>query len=164
MTSPGGPAWRQTTFYPFLHASLYGRGVSLDLRFDSPTYESRAYGDVPYIAAAAVLNEAAEELTIFAVNRSAGEALELEARLGGFEGWHAFERIEYLSRDPKAGNSFESPDALVPRRMEGGFDVDGELLSVRFAPSRGTSFACNAAGSGDEKLGVCRHPATPRRA
>ena len=26
MTEPGGPAWRQTIFYPFAHASRYGRG------------------------------------------------------------------------------------------------------------------------------------------
>ena len=29
LTENGGRAWRQTTFYPYLHASLYGRGVSL---------------------------------------------------------------------------------------------------------------------------------------
>src|SRR5690606_34416682 len=29
MTEPGGPAWRQTTFYPFADASRYGRGQVL---------------------------------------------------------------------------------------------------------------------------------------
>ena len=38
MTETGGPCWRQTTFSPFLHASLYGRGVSLDARVESPVY------------------------------------------------------------------------------------------------------------------------------
>ncbi|CAM5713086.1 hypothetical protein SFUMM280S_08052 [Streptomyces fumanus] len=32
MTEPGGPAWRQTTFFPFAQASRYGRGQVLDVR------------------------------------------------------------------------------------------------------------------------------------
>jgi alpha-N-arabinofuranosidase len=40
MTVPGGPAWRQTTFYPYLYASIYGRGKALDLKVESPTYKS----------------------------------------------------------------------------------------------------------------------------
>src|SRR5918998_2834809 len=31
-TVTGGGAWRQTTFYPMLHASRYGRGTVLDLQ------------------------------------------------------------------------------------------------------------------------------------
>lgn len=37
MTEPGGPAWRQTTFFPFAQASKYGRGEVLDVRVDSPS-------------------------------------------------------------------------------------------------------------------------------
>ena len=29
MTEPGKSAYAQTTYYPFLHASLYGRGEAL---------------------------------------------------------------------------------------------------------------------------------------
>ncbi|GAB4003495.1 hypothetical protein GCM10029992_45410 [Glycomyces albus] len=36
MTEPGGPAWRQTTFYPFAEASRYGRGQVLRVSADSP--------------------------------------------------------------------------------------------------------------------------------
>jgi alpha-N-arabinofuranosidase len=31
MTEMGGPAWRQTTFYPYLHAARYGHGIALDV-------------------------------------------------------------------------------------------------------------------------------------
>ncbi len=31
MTEPGGPAWRQTIYYPYHFASIYGRGVALRL-------------------------------------------------------------------------------------------------------------------------------------
>lgn len=38
MTVPGGPAWRQTTYYPYLFASQYGRGMALNLAVDCPDY------------------------------------------------------------------------------------------------------------------------------
>ena len=32
----GGPAWKQTIFYPFMHASSYGRGTALLPVLSSP--------------------------------------------------------------------------------------------------------------------------------
>ncbi len=113
-TESGGAAWRQTIFYPFLHASRYGRGVSLDLRVDAPTYESTRFGPVPYLDAAAVVDEAAGEMAVFAVNRSLTESVELELRLGGYEDWSLVERIELAGADPKAGNTARRPDAVQP--------------------------------------------------
>ncbi len=42
MTEPGGPAWRQTTFFPFAITSRLARGVTLELKLDCPTYETAA--------------------------------------------------------------------------------------------------------------------------
>ena len=39
-TVTGGGAWRQTIFYPFLHASRFGRGTVLDLAVKSPRYDN----------------------------------------------------------------------------------------------------------------------------
>ena len=44
MTETGGPAWRQTIFWPFQHFSRMGRGRVLRAAVDSPTYASR-YND-----------------------------------------------------------------------------------------------------------------------
>ncbi len=41
MTEPGGPAWRQTIFYPYYFASVYGRGEALRLSVKSPGYDFR---------------------------------------------------------------------------------------------------------------------------
>ena len=49
MTENGGAAWRQTIFYPFMHASRYGRGVSLQPVVSSPKYDSADFTDVPYL-------------------------------------------------------------------------------------------------------------------
>ena len=72
MTEPGGPAWRQTTFFPFAQASQYGRGEVLDVRVDSPTYETKKYGEADLLHATAVRAEDGA-VTVFAVNRGQTE-------------------------------------------------------------------------------------------
>lgn len=74
---------RETTYYPYLHASRFGRGAVLDLQVHSPQYENVTFDTVPVLDAVAVLNEEHEELTIFAVNRSQAEALPLAGDLRG---------------------------------------------------------------------------------
>jgi alpha-N-arabinofuranosidase len=134
MTANGGPAWRQTIFYPFLHASRYGRGTVLDVRVHSPVYESHMYGDVPYLETAAVADESRGTLAIFAVNRGTTEKLELEADLHGFEGMKLIEHIELTHPDPKATNTREKPDEVAPRTATGKARMDGDSLSVRLEP------------------------------
>ena len=41
MTENGGPAWKQTTYYPLRYASLYGRGEALNVTVDGPTYDCK---------------------------------------------------------------------------------------------------------------------------
>lgn len=118
MTQNGGPAWRQTIFYPFMHASRYGRGIAMDTKINAPMYETKAFGDVPFIEAVAVLNEETTEITIFAVNRNQDESLALQANLNGFEGYKVKEHIVLESKDPKAVNSAEHPDTVVPHIVE----------------------------------------------
>jgi alpha-N-arabinofuranosidase len=68
-TEPGGPAWRQTIFYPFAQAAAYASGEALRLSITSPRHETARYGDVPVIDAVATRDEEARTLTLFAVNR-----------------------------------------------------------------------------------------------
>ena len=51
MTEAGGPAWRQTIYYPLYFASLYGRGDALNVVVDVPTYDAKIADDVPYLDA-----------------------------------------------------------------------------------------------------------------
>lgn len=68
MTEPGGPAWRQTTFFPFADAARYGRGQVLQLSTQSPTLDTARHGTVPVLHATAVTG-ADGATTLFAVNR-----------------------------------------------------------------------------------------------
>ncbi len=49
-TEPGGPAWRQTIFYPFAHAARLARGLALQLPITSPSVAAPRYGLVPAVA------------------------------------------------------------------------------------------------------------------
>ncbi|MNJ42313.1 Intracellular exo-alpha-(1-_5)-L-arabinofuranosidase [compost metagenome] len=105
MTENGGRAWKQTIFYPYMHASVYGRGISLQPVVESPVYDAQDYTDVPYLDSAIVYNEAEEELTIFAVNRHLEEALDLQCDVRGFEGYRVVEHIVLEHDDLKAVNT-----------------------------------------------------------
>lgn len=134
MTEPGGGVFRQTIFYPFLHASRYGRGTALLPRCESPRYDSRNYTDVPFLAGAAVYDEAGEALTVFAVNRSLTEPLELACRLEGFEGYACTEHLVLQSDDLKAANSLAAPGRVAPTRARP-TEMDCGRLTVRLAPA-----------------------------
>src|SRR5688500_12851677 len=44
MTEPGGPAWRQTIFFPFAITAQLAQGTVLRLAIESPFYETSEYG------------------------------------------------------------------------------------------------------------------------
>ena len=57
MTETGGRSWVQTIFYPFMHTSQFGRGVSLQTVVKCDTYETDKYGNAPYVEAITIANE-----------------------------------------------------------------------------------------------------------
>ena len=101
----------QTIFYPFLHASVYGRGTALSLETDCGTYDAGSIKNVPFVTAAAVENENGE-ITVFAVNRSLDEDFELEISLP--EGYKLYQHTVLNCDDLKAVNSIDKPDNVKP--------------------------------------------------
>jgi alpha-N-arabinofuranosidase len=114
MTVTGGPAWRQTIFWPLYHSSLYGRGNTLDIRLDCPTYESKEHGDVPFVESVAVHSPESGEITVFAVNRSQTETIDLNIDLRSPGGLKAIEHLTLTGPDMKARNTSDNHDAVVP--------------------------------------------------
>ncbi len=105
MTETGGPAWRQAIFYPFLHASRFGRGTVLAPAMSCPRYDCAARSGVPVLEAAAVLGrDGPEHLAVFCVNRSA-DPVELSLRLGGFESLRVLEHTTLSNPSLKATNT-----------------------------------------------------------
>ena len=128
MTEVGGAgSWKQTIFYPYMHACLYGRGTALLTPVETEKYDSKEFCDVPYLSSVAVYEEETGELTIFAVNRSVKEEIELTCDIRSFEDY-VLEKYEILhDEDPKAHNSLQMPDRIRPyeemrrAKVEGGY-------------------------------------------
>src|SRR5687768_4676073 len=112
-TLDGGPAWRQTSFFPFAHASRFGRGTVLRVEPEGPTYDVPGDEAVPALEATAVLGPGGEGLTLFAVNRGA-DALALEVVLRELDGVAVGEHIVLADADLAAGNTAEDPDRVAP--------------------------------------------------
>ena len=118
MTEENGKAWRQSIFYPFYHASKYGRGISLNPVLRSTSHDTSAHEGVTDVDAAAVWDEEKQQLTVFAVNRCLDQEADFHIDLRGFEGytlsfWEALE-----SDDLKAVNSAEE-EKVHPIQKEG---------------------------------------------
>ncbi|MFF5426712.1 MULTISPECIES: alpha-N-arabinofuranosidase [unclassified Streptomyces] len=133
MTEPGGPAWRQTTFYPFAHAARHGRGQVLDVRVDSPTYSTAVHGDVPLLQATAVRDPGTGAVSVFAVNRSQDRPLPLRVALGGMDLGEIVEHTVLADADPDARNTLDEPDRVTPHPGEGAV-LTGSALSVTLEP------------------------------
>ncbi|MBY0202919.1 MULTISPECIES: alpha-N-arabinofuranosidase [Paenibacillus] len=132
MTETGGASWRQTIFYPFMHASVYGRGTALVPLIQSPKYDTKEITDVPYLEGIAVHNEEQGEVTVFAVNRHLQESLPLEVDLRSFGKCTLIEHIVLEADDLKAVNTAAQPNNVVPHNR-GGAVVSDTLITASLA-------------------------------
>ena len=117
MTETGGKAWAQTIFFPFMYSSLYGRGTVLQTIINCDHYNSTDNFTVPYLEASVIHNIENRDLTVFAVNRSLDEDIELSLKLEGFENVVLKEHIELYSDDLKSINTKDNA-AISPMNRE----------------------------------------------
>lgn len=117
MTSDAG-VWCQTTYYPFLHASTMGHGRVLNTTVLSPVYECKFTDEAPYLDAVVIENEEDDTLTIFAVNKSLDEDMNLVCDMRQYADYAVTRHIVLTHDDLKAVNTEENPYEVVPR--EGG--------------------------------------------
>ena len=115
LTEPGGPAWRQTTFYPFAQVARGGRGTVLRTLLDSPTYPTLRFGEVPLVHVAATADGDTGEVHLFAVNRSTDGALPLDVELHGFGDMRVAEHLVLSDDELGARNTAAEPNRVVPR-------------------------------------------------
>ena len=113
MSRKGGAAWAQTTYYPMMQTSTYGRGISLNARVECEKWDTAHYKDVPMVEAAAVLHDD-EGVTIFAVNRDLENDAELELDLRAFGTYGKVEQTVMHHDDMDAVNTESNPDNVKP--------------------------------------------------
>ena len=127
-TLDGGPAWRQTSSYPFADVARSGRGTVLQLALDGPSYVVDGEAVVDAIEATAVHDADAGRLTIFAVNRLE-RPLAIEASLRDLDDLALDEHSVLADPDIRASNTAAHPDRIVPRPGVGA-TVAGNRLTV----------------------------------
>jgi alpha-N-arabinofuranosidase len=116
MTEPKGAAWRQTIYYPYYFASVYGRGNALRLSVKSPGYDAEVGDNVPYLDISAVNDEEGKTLTFFAVNRHGEQELDLDVSLQGFDASKISDHQLMRNADLEAVNTLKNPKTVTPKK------------------------------------------------
>jgi len=78
-----GPAWRQTSFWPFERMARLAKGRILRLAVSAPQIETKRYGGVDAVDAAATWDEETGRVVVFVANRSLDEESDLTVELRG---------------------------------------------------------------------------------
>ncbi len=128
MTSDTG-AWAQTIYYPFELISNNGRGMVLNTIVEAPFYECK-HGDAPYLDSVCVMNAEEETLTLFAVNKSLDDSMEITCDLRQFKDYRVKEHIVLTHSDLKAINTEEQPNNVVPVKLDNAKVENGILRAV----------------------------------
>ncbi len=131
MTRKGGGAWAQTSFWPLMHASTLGRGKSLQPVLTGDKQSTASWDDVPFVDAAAVLQDnpsnlpggpqagsGGQRLVIFAVNRSLDEPAELSLDLRSFGKFSKAKHTVLHHDDLKAVNTEDAPNNVCPAAVQ----------------------------------------------
>lgn len=140
MTETGGPAWRQTIFYPFAQMAKHGRGRVLKAHVRSPGYSARYFDprgpqdlyfpveNAPYLKTSVVANEDGG-LSIFALNRHLKEPVRLRLEARGMAKL-SLELAETMhDADLDAVNSKDKPLRIAPAALKK-CKLDGAMLDA----------------------------------
>ena len=114
MTRTGGPAWRQTIFYPFAQASRLAQGSVLQTVASGPTY--MAQNQSVSTLSTCIVRADDGTVTVFALNRDLEQPLTLDLNLRSFPRMRMTE-WSVLDGDLKAINTEEQPERVKPRPM-----------------------------------------------
>ena len=133
MTDPKGQAWRQTIYYPYYFASVFGRGTALQLSVNSPGYDAIHGDNIGFVDISGVHNEDEGTISFFAVNRHPSESIAVELSLEGFGAASVIDHQVMTHRDLRAVNTGADQNNVVPTKGSGA-KVDGKVLSVKLPP------------------------------
>jgi alpha-N-arabinofuranosidase len=133
LTVRGDQLLRHPTYYPFVLVSNHAAGLALDPLVIAPQYDTQTFGAMPLLDVSASYDEANNRGAVFLVNRSEREIVTTDVAWQGAAPNRVPAIYQLSGTDPKAVNTFEQPDAIVPQRLEGGPLRDGRI-TLRLPP------------------------------
>lgn len=145
MTEPGGPAWRQTTFFPFALTSRLARGTALELRLDAPRHDTLRYGEVPLVDAVATHDAEAGRSAVFLVNRSTTDAVTVSLDAAALGAVELVESHTISDDDVYAKNTRDDPERIAPHPNDSVRIAGGEV-TVTLPPVSWTAIGLATAG------------------
>ena len=140
MTEPGGPAWRQTTFFPFAVTSQLAKGCTLDVRLTSDTYTTEQYGEVNLVDAVATHDDASGTTAVFLVNRSQTDEATVTIDLTALDGVSVLDARTLTDDDIQAKNTLDDQER-VGLRPNGRVITEGHSVTVTLPPVSWTALS-----------------------
>ncbi|WP_084106080.1 alpha-N-arabinofuranosidase [Demequina sp. NBRC 110056] len=127
MTEPGGPAWRQTTFFPFALTSRLATGQALRVPVTSGTFATSRLGEVADVDAVATWDEEAGTAAVFVVNRALDGSRTVRVDVSALGSTSIAEAHLIADDDLDAANTLEDPERVAPVDLEGAVIEEGVL-------------------------------------
>ncbi|MDR6689238.1 alpha-N-arabinofuranosidase [Microbacterium sp. 1154] len=118
MTEPRGPAWRQTTFFPFSITSRLARGEAVRLPLEAPSIDTARYGRVPAVDAVATVDDEAGTAAVFVVHRGLDQPVALAIDVSALGAVEVVETHLLHDDDLGAANTLDDPERVRPQPVD----------------------------------------------
>ena len=138
MTEPGGPAWRQTTFFPFSITSRLASGEVIRPLIAAPTYDTARHGQAPVIDAVATVDDG--RAAVFLVNRDLKETARVTIDVRSLASTQITEAVTLASADVYAKNTLADQERVKPAANASAALTDG-VLTIELPPVSWTAAA-----------------------
>lgn len=130
--------WKSAAHYAFTDMLTYAHGTSMQVDIDSETFDLPGYAiddtsqypgkeGVTFIDSACAWDKNNERLTLFVINRNEDAEYPLTLDIKGFEGYSFEKHIELQTNDLDVKDTFENPNALLPKEIKEGTFTNGEF-------------------------------------
>lgn len=117
MTNSTG-MFHQTIYYPYRWALQFARGAVLNLLVESPTYEVKGMGQVPYLDIVGTTSAEDGKVSLFVLNRDLAKAHTVEVNWQDKAPARTLSALLLTGDDLKAFNSFDTPQKVAPRTLD----------------------------------------------
>ena len=138
MTEPRGPAWRQTTFFPFSIMSRLASGEVIRPVINTPACDTARHGEAPLIDAIATADDG--RAAVFLVNRDLKETARVTIDVRSLDSTQITEAITLADADAYARNTLADQDRVKPAANTSAPLADG-VLTIELPPVSWTATA-----------------------
>ena len=138
MTEPGGPAWRQTTFFPFSITSRLASGEVIRPVIEAPAYDTARHGAACVIDAVATADDG--RAAVFLVNRDLTQTARVTVDVRSLGCTRVAEALTLADADVYAKNTLAEQDRVKPAANASAALADG-ILAIELPPVSWTAIA-----------------------